>query len=84
MFDWGKLPDDSVVVDVGGNVGTVTRTIMKAHPRLRYVVQDLDKTIVDAKGVSVQRVNALFLALTLLVLLSTGKRRTLKHSQAAV
>ncbi|EIM83960.1 S-adenosyl-L-methionine-dependent methyltransferase [Stereum hirsutum FP-91666 SS1] len=50
VFDWGKLPDDSVVVDVGGNVGTVTRTIMKAHPRLRYVVQDLDKTIVDAKG----------------------------------
>jgi hypothetical protein len=37
------LRPDDVVVDVGGNVGTVTLVLKKAFPQLRYVVQDLEK-----------------------------------------
>jgi hypothetical protein len=31
VFDWDTLPDDSVVVDVGGGVVTSARTILKAQ-----------------------------------------------------
>jgi hypothetical protein len=44
-FDWISLPKDSLVVDVGGSVGTVTLILTKAFPHLRYVVQDLQKVV---------------------------------------
>ncbi|KAI9451307.1 S-adenosyl-L-methionine-dependent methyltransferase [Lactarius psammicola] len=48
-FDWKSLPPDSVVVDVGGNVGKVTYELYKAFPHLKYVVQDLAPVVKDAK-----------------------------------
>ncbi|KAJ3848008.1 S-adenosyl-L-methionine-dependent methyltransferase [Lentinula lateritia] len=39
------LKSDDVVVDVGGSLGTVTLVLKKAFPKLKYVVQDNDKTI---------------------------------------
>ncbi|KAF9073215.1 S-adenosyl-L-methionine-dependent methyltransferase [Rhodocollybia butyracea] len=43
VFDEEALRPGDVVVDVGGNVGTVTLVLKKAFPKLRYVVQDLEK-----------------------------------------
>ncbi|KAG6815143.1 hypothetical protein H0H93_010789 [Arthromyces matolae] len=42
------LKEGSVVVDVGGNVGSVTLHLYKAFPKLNYVVQDLEQPIVQA------------------------------------
>ncbi|KAE9406823.1 S-adenosyl-L-methionine-dependent methyltransferase [Gymnopus androsaceus JB14] len=41
-IDGNALKPDDVVVDVGGSIGTVTLTLLRAFPNLRYVVQDLD------------------------------------------
>jgi hypothetical protein len=41
-YDWASLPSDSIVVDVGGGIGSVTM-ILACHPstqKLRFVVQD--------------------------------------------
>ncbi|KAF8825705.1 hypothetical protein HHX47_DHR6000182 [Lentinula edodes] len=40
-----KLKANDIVVDVGGGVGTLTLTLKKAFPNLRYIVQDLDQQI---------------------------------------
>ncbi|KAF9067896.1 S-adenosyl-L-methionine-dependent methyltransferase [Rhodocollybia butyracea] len=45
---WKDLKPDSVVVDVGGSVGSVTHLLVKAFPDLKYVVQDLPKVIGQA------------------------------------
>ncbi|KAJ7250604.1 S-adenosyl-L-methionine-dependent methyltransferase [Mycena rebaudengoi] len=44
-----KLGADALVVDVGGNVGAVTLKLATAFPHLRYIVQDLDKQIIEGK-----------------------------------
>ncbi|KAF8643207.1 hypothetical protein AX16_009164 [Volvariella volvacea WC 439] len=48
-FDWARLPNGSVVVDVGGNLGGVSRWLAERFPNLRIVVQDLPQVIEDAK-----------------------------------
>jgi O-methyltransferase domain len=50
--DWKSLTPDSVVVDVGGNVGKVTHELYKAFPHLKYVVQDLPPVVKDARNVN--------------------------------
>jgi len=47
-IDWKSFKKDGVVVDIGGSIGTVTLLLAQAFPHLRYVVQDLDKVIVEA------------------------------------
>ncbi|KAI0712846.1 O-methyltransferase [Cerioporus squamosus] len=39
-FPWDELPKDSVVVDVGGGIGSVSVTLSEAYPHLRFVVED--------------------------------------------
>ncbi|EKM56162.1 uncharacterized protein PHACADRAFT_94727 [Phanerochaete carnosa HHB-10118-sp] len=39
-FEWASLPSGSLVIDVGGGVGSLTMSLAKAHKHLRYVVQD--------------------------------------------
>ncbi|TFK81004.1 S-adenosyl-L-methionine-dependent methyltransferase [Polyporus arcularius HHB13444] len=39
-FTWDKLPQDAVVVDVGGGIGSVSVTLSEAYPHLRFVVED--------------------------------------------
>ncbi|KLO19077.1 S-adenosyl-L-methionine-dependent methyltransferase [Schizopora paradoxa] len=48
-YDWGKLRDGAVVVDVGGGVGTVSAQLSEAFPKLHIVVQDRLDTIEDGK-----------------------------------
>ncbi|KAF8218310.1 S-adenosyl-L-methionine-dependent methyltransferase [Mycena galopus ATCC 62051] len=44
-----KLPEDALVVDVGGSVGSVTLKLAKAFPHLKYIVQDLQKEITEGE-----------------------------------
>ncbi|KAI0043606.1 S-adenosyl-L-methionine-dependent methyltransferase [Auriscalpium vulgare] len=48
-FDWQSLKPDSVVVDVGGSLGTAMLVLVNAFPHLKFVVQDLEPVIVDAR-----------------------------------
>ncbi|KAK6345279.1 hypothetical protein TWF718_007203 [Orbilia javanica] len=40
-YDWGKLPEGATVVDVGGATGFVSLEIAKAHPSLKFIVEDI-------------------------------------------
>ncbi|KAG6916948.1 hypothetical protein DXG01_004497 [Tephrocybe rancida] len=48
-YDWAKLPAGSVVVDVGGGVGSESLPLAREFPALHLVVQDLHSVIEDAK-----------------------------------
>ncbi|KAF5386809.1 hypothetical protein D9615_002134 [Tricholomella constricta] len=48
-YDWKELPDGSVVVDVGGGVGTSSLPLAREFPNLEIVVQDLPGVIENAK-----------------------------------
>ena len=50
-FGWEHLPEGSLVVDVGGGVGSQSLTLATHHPRLRFVVQDREAVVGDAIGV---------------------------------
>lgn len=39
-FPWHELPNRSVVVDVGGGIGSTSMLLANAFPQLRFVVQD--------------------------------------------
>ncbi|KAI0682001.1 S-adenosyl-L-methionine-dependent methyltransferase [Earliella scabrosa] len=39
-FPWEELPNDSVVVDIGGGIGSVSLPIAEAFPHLRFVIED--------------------------------------------
>jgi len=39
-YDWNSIKKDSLVVDVGGGIGSATIPLAKTFPHLRYVVQD--------------------------------------------
>ncbi|KAI0260059.1 S-adenosyl-L-methionine-dependent methyltransferase [Gloeopeniophorella convolvens] len=47
-YAWKDLPEGSLVVDVGGGVGSRTLTLAANHPHLRFVVQDRQQVIPDA------------------------------------
>lgn len=44
-FDWGSLPEGSLVVDVGGGIGSTSMTIAKTFSHLRFCIQDRPKTV---------------------------------------
>ncbi|KAF8177344.1 S-adenosyl-L-methionine-dependent methyltransferase [Mycena galopus ATCC 62051] len=50
-YDWGRLPAQSVVVDVGGGVGTACLALAAKFPELRFVVQDLEPVIEQGKTI---------------------------------
>ena len=50
-YAWEKLPEGSLVVDVGGGVGAQSLTLATHHPHLHFVVQDLESVVDDAVGV---------------------------------
>jgi hypothetical protein len=39
-LDWASLPPDSIVVDVGGGIGSTTMLLAEAFGHLQFVVQD--------------------------------------------
>ncbi|KAF5312468.1 hypothetical protein D9619_003733 [Psilocybe cf. subviscida] len=48
-FDWPSLPAGSIVVDVGGGVGTSSLALAKKFPEIKIVVQDLPPVVRDAE-----------------------------------
>lgn len=53
-YSWGGLPANSLVVDVGGGVGTQTMVLAKAFPQLKFVIQDREGVVPDGIKVSHQ------------------------------
>ncbi|KAA1477972.1 S-adenosyl-L-methionine-dependent methyltransferase [Dentipellis sp. KUC8613] len=49
VYDWKDLPAKSVVVDVGGGVGTSAFPLARDFPELKIVVQDRPDVVNDAK-----------------------------------
>ncbi|KAI0278934.1 O-methyltransferase [Russula aff. rugulosa BPL654] len=47
-YAWGQLPEGSLIVDVGGGVGSQSLVVAKDHPQLRFVVQDREAVVRDA------------------------------------
>ena len=47
-FDWAELATNSVIVDVGGGVGSQTLTLAKTFDHLKFVVQDRPSVIEEA------------------------------------
>ncbi|KAI0326179.1 S-adenosyl-L-methionine-dependent methyltransferase [Cubamyces sp. BRFM 1775] len=45
VFPWETLPQNSVVVDVGGGIGAVSVQLATPHPHLRLIVQDRAQTV---------------------------------------
>jgi ubiquinone/menaquinone biosynthesis C-methylase UbiE len=61
------LPNGSVVVDVGGGVGTSSLPLAEAYPNLEIVIQDRPPVVEDglkvrANIITTARVNYFFLA----------------------
>jgi len=44
-FPWGSLPSNSLIVDVGGGIGSLALKIAKVNPHLRMLIQDRQKVI---------------------------------------
>ncbi|KAH9033355.1 S-adenosyl-L-methionine-dependent methyltransferase [Lactarius pseudohatsudake] len=47
-YAWEKLPPGSLIVDVGGGVGSQSLALARRHPDLRFVVQDREAVLGDA------------------------------------
>ncbi|KAF8262641.1 S-adenosyl-L-methionine-dependent methyltransferase [Lactarius quietus] len=47
-YAWEKLPPGSLVVDVGGGIGSQCFTLARHHPNLRFVIQDREAVVGDA------------------------------------
>ncbi|KAH9993365.1 O-methyltransferase [Russula vinacea] len=47
-YGWENLPQGSLVVDVGGGVGSQSLVLAQHHPHLRFVVQDRESVVGDA------------------------------------
>ena len=47
-YGWEGLPEGSLVVDVGGGVGSQSLTLANNHPQLRFVIQDRESVVGDA------------------------------------
>ncbi|KAJ3553411.1 hypothetical protein NM688_g3627 [Phlebia brevispora] len=47
--EWASLPPKSIVVDVGGGIGTLTMDLVAQHQHINYVVQDLPSAIAQAR-----------------------------------
>ncbi|CAK5276426.1 unnamed protein product [Mycena citricolor] len=50
-YKWEEVSPGSLIVDVGGGVGTSTLTLAKKFPDLKFVVQDLEAVIGQAKDI---------------------------------
>lgn len=48
-FEWDSLGDGALVVDVGGGSGSASITVAKAHPKLKFLIQDQKIPITNAR-----------------------------------
>ncbi|KAL4259735.1 O-methyltransferase COMT-type [Pleurotus pulmonarius] len=57
-YNWESLPEDSLVVDVGGGVGTSALPLAITFPKVKIAVQDLPGVIMDAKKIWAEKMPA--------------------------
>ncbi|KAI0666641.1 S-adenosyl-L-methionine-dependent methyltransferase [Trametes maxima] len=50
-FPWKDLPKNTVIIDVGGGVGSTSVALAEAYPHLRFVVEDRQHVVDIASGV---------------------------------
>ena len=80
-FAWGQLPEGSLVVDVGGGVGSQCLMLALHHPHLRFIVQDRESVVGDAVEVRIFNPLTSFKIMSDNILnYSTGRRICLTHS----
>ncbi|KAF8196214.1 hypothetical protein K438DRAFT_1760392 [Mycena galopus ATCC 62051] len=48
-FNWSSLPENTLIVDVGAGIGSISFGIAKANPQLRFVIQDKASVIQEGK-----------------------------------
>ena len=70
-YDWGNLPEGSLVVDVGGGVGSQSLTLATHHPHLRFIVQDREAVVSDAIQVCESNLPSLITGMCLIKVLVT-------------
>ncbi|KAF8626087.1 hypothetical protein AX15_005085 [Amanita polypyramis BW_CC] len=46
-YDWQSLPDNSLIVDVGGGIGSIPLVLAQSFGKLRFIIQDHPKVIED-------------------------------------
>ncbi|KAF7333316.1 putative S-adenosyl-L-methionine-dependent methyltransferase [Mycena venus] len=44
-FKWSALPEKTLIVDVGGGIGSISLEIAQANPHLRFLIQDTQAVI---------------------------------------
>jgi hypothetical protein len=80
-FPWHELKTDALIVDVGGGVGSASLALLNKFSTFRFVVQDLPRTVLDAK--KVREVTCACTCITKPCGFSTGRSRIPKPSPAA-
>ncbi|TFK65267.1 S-adenosyl-L-methionine-dependent methyltransferase [Pluteus cervinus] len=50
-YPWNSLPQNSVVVDVGGGIGTLAISIARAYSHLKVVVQDTEAVVEEGETI---------------------------------
>ncbi|KAF9000064.1 O-methyltransferase-domain-containing protein [Cyathus striatus] len=49
-YPFSSLPQDKLLVDVGGGIGALPELLLPTVPHLRFIVQDLEATVALASG----------------------------------
>jgi hypothetical protein len=55
-FKWSALPEKTLIVDVGGGIGSISLEIAQANPHLRFLIQDKQAVIREGEQVSLVEV----------------------------
>ncbi|KAJ7278706.1 S-adenosyl-L-methionine-dependent methyltransferase, partial [Mycena rebaudengoi] len=50
-FPWDNLPKDAVVVDVAGGVCSASLSLARAHPHLRFIIQDQAQVVLHGNQI---------------------------------
>lgn len=58
-YDWKSLPQDALVVDVGGGIGSASLALAKDHFNLKIVIQDRQPVVENGIAVGYQFLDSL-------------------------